>query len=240
MLDYSLGKKIKIRQKETKDLYLFKTEPFLDVLYNYAYTLNGKITKRGISTIKNFFKDEPFRIKVPETKNNSRLLLASGFKFKDDGYIMKTGLITRKNYSSRLPKNITILPVDNLFSLKQARQIFCEAFAFSLKEYKKKFSFLHEIMIDKNNPRIKVFILYENGQPVSTGAYYAFDKFSIENIGTIKSARGRGYAGLIMKRLLTEAKMLGYKQACLVASEAGSHVYKKVGFKILAKTNTYI
>ena len=92
----------------------------------------------------------------------------------------------------------------------------------------------------EKNKHIKVFVLYENDKPVSTGAYYAFDKFSIENIGTIKSARNRGYAHLIMQILLQEAKKLNYCEACLVASEAGSRVYKKVGFKILAKTNTYI
>lgn len=53
----------------------------------------------------------------------------------------------------------------------------------------------------------------------------------MENIGTIKSARENGYAELIMKHLLEEAKKLKYKYACLVASEVGSHVYKKLVLK---------
>jgi predicted GNAT family acetyltransferase len=50
--------------------------------------------------------------------------------------------------------------------------------------------------------------LYENEKPVATGAYYAFDTFSIENIGTLPEARGKGYAQIIVKKLLQEAKKL--------------------------------
>lgn len=83
------------------------------------------------------------------------------------------------------------------------------------------------------------FILYEKDIPVSTGSYYAFDSFSIEHIGTRKDYRGKGYADKIMKTLLQEAQRLKYKQACLSASEAGYHVYLKVGFKVTNKNTTF-
>jgi predicted GNAT family acetyltransferase len=50
--------------------------------------------------------------------------------------------------------------------------------------------------------------VYENEVPVATGAYYAFDTLSIENIGTLPAARGKGYAQIIVKKLLQEARKL--------------------------------
>jgi predicted GNAT family acetyltransferase len=55
---------------------------------------------------------------------------------------------------------------------------------------------------------INAFVLYEDGKPVATGVYYAFDTFSIENIGTLPEARGKGYAQIIVKKLLQEARKL--------------------------------
>ena len=46
-------------------------------------------------------------------------------------------------------------------------------------------------MMDPKDTHINVFVLYENNIAVATGAYYAFDKFSIENIGTRNESRGK-------------------------------------------------
>jgi predicted GNAT family acetyltransferase len=132
------------------------------------------------------------------------------------------------DYSVSLPPNVTVAKVNNAKVLQDYKLIFGEAFNCSLDDTNQKFGFFDNIIMDQNNEHINTFVLYEDEIPASTGAYYAFDNFSIENIGTKKDFRGKGYAYIIMKLLLQEAKRLNYKTACLVASEAGSHVYKNV------------
>lgn len=43
--------------------------------------------------------------------------------------------------------------------------------------------------MDPEDTHINTFLLYEHEKPVATGSYYAFDTFSIENIGTIPESR---------------------------------------------------
>ena len=64
------------------------------------------------------------------------------------------------------------------------------------------------MLIDTENHHINAFVLYEYEKPVAIGGYYAFDTFDIENIGTIPEARGKGYAQIIVKKLLQEARKL--------------------------------
>jgi GNAT superfamily N-acetyltransferase len=231
---------LELTQKKTANLFLFKAQPFVDSLYNYAHVLGGKLTLKDLKTIKEFFGTDKFRIKIPENQDIADLLLTNGFKLKSTGYVMVAKKIKTRDYNYSLPENVKILPADSRKTLKQVKNIFAAAFNCSLADCEKKLGFLDEKILDREDRHLKSFILYENDQPVATGAYYAFDKFSIESIGTLESARGRGYAGLIMKHLLREAQRLGYNSACLSASEAGRSVYEKVGFESLLKTAAYI
>jgi ribosomal-protein-alanine N-acetyltransferase len=115
-----------------------------------------------------------------------------------------------------------------------------EAFQKTLQQTEQKFWFYDTFLVNSEDTHINAFLLYENGKPVATGAYYAFDTFSIENIGTLPEARGKGYAQIIVKKLLQEARRLWYHQAALVASEMGTPVYKKLGFTILHETTTFV
>lgn len=229
-----------LTQKKTANLFLFKAQPFIDSLYNYAHVLKDKFTLKDLETIKEFFGSDKFRINIPDNKNIADLLLANGFKLKSTGYIMVASKLKNNNYDYSLPSNVKILSVDSRKTWQQVKNIFVEAFGCSLADGEKKLGLFGGKMLDREDRHLKAFLFYENGRPVATGAYYAFDKFSIENIGTLESARGRGYAGLIMKHLLREAQRLGYDAACLNASEAGRFVYEKVGFVSLLKTATYI
>lgn len=245
MLDYVKDAlRIALVQKKTANLFLFKTEPFVDSLYNYVHVLSEKFTPADLAVSYDFFGGAIFRIKIPVAENSQAssqdLLLANGFKFKREDYAMIAGDLSNKDHNYSCPANVKILRADDKNILEQVKSIFAEAFDCSLSDYDRKLGFLDRIILADKDKHAKAFVLYENDQPVSTGAYYAFDKFSIENIGTIESARGRGYAGLIMRTLLREAQELGYSEACLAASSAGRPVYQKIGFEILAKTNIYI
>lgn len=250
MLDYIKDVlKIKPVQEKINDLILIKTEPFIDSLYNFVHVSNENFSENDLESIKQFFGDSGYRIKTLENENLNNLLLADGFKLKNTSYVMIVTDLNNRDYNYILPDNVRILSSDhsNYFDgsdvkdiSEDIKSVFVDAYDYLPADYDRKFGFLDQFKSDKNNKHIKSFVLYENGEPVSTGSYYAFDQFSIENIGTIKSARGQGYANLMLKILLTEAKKLGYNEACLVSSEAALAIYQKIGFAVGIKNKTYI
>lgn len=227
-------------QKRTENLLLLKTRPFADSLYNYAYVLGEKFDEADMAASTEFFGGDMFRIKTPHQDNIGDAILARGFKLKETGYNMEIRNLGGMDADLALPDNIRIEIVSDREALGHVKHIFAEAFDHQLEDYDRKFGFLDAMMLDKSDRHMKSFLLYEDGQPASTGTYYAFDKFSVENIGTLKAFRGRGYAGLIVRTLLQEARKLGYQEACLDASEAGSKVYEKIGFEFLSKSDTYV
>lgn len=241
MLDYIKDVlKIKPVQEKINNLYLFKTEPFIDSLYNFVHILNENFSENDLKLIKKFFGDSSYRIKTLENENLNNLLLADEFKLKNTSYVMIVPDLNNRDYNYILPDNVKIKRSDSEDISKDIKSVFVDAYDYLPADYDRKFGFLDQFKSDKNNKHIKSFVLCENGEPVSTGSYYAFDQFSIENIGTIKSARGQGYANLMLKILLTEAKKLEYNEACLVSSEAALAVYQKIGFAVGLKNKTYI
>lgn len=230
----------KIIQRFENDIYLLKTEPFIDSLYNMAHILKENISEHDFNVIMAFFGKNNFRIKLPENEKMNELLLMHGLKFKDAGSIMVKENILKETYIVFGDDNITIRQATNREILEDYKQIFCEAFKQDIDTVNRKFGFEDEIILNPEDCHINAFVLYENNVPASAGAYYAFDNFSIENIGTKNAFRGKGYANKIMQCLMNEAQKLKYKKVCLVASEAGAGVYKKMGFEVTLKTNTFI
>jgi len=242
--------KIKPVQEKINNLYLFKTEPFVDSLYNFAHLLNENFTAADLNIIGEFFNGANYRFKTPDNENINNLLLENGFKLKNTSYAMTAADLNNQDYNYTLPSGVKIIrsgcpdnSADAAISKNisnDIKSVFVDAYDYSEADYDRKFGFLNQFKLNNQNQHIKSFVLYENEEPVSTGSYYAYDKFSIENIGTVKGVRGRGYAALILKALLQEAKKLGYNEACLVSSEAALSVYQKLGFKASAKNNTYL
>lgn len=241
MLDYiKSGEGFKLTQKNINGLFLSKTEPSIDSLYNHAHILGQDFSANDWRVICNFFGESPFRIKMSNNQVAESLLLAQGLALKNISIAMVLPDLNSGDFDYILPPEVKLQRVDNFQKLAQIKLIFAEAFNCSVADYDRKFGFLDQIILDDDNKHAGAFIVYVNDQPVSTGAYYAFTKFSLENIGTIKSARGQGYAGLIVKALLQEAKRLHYEEACLVSLEPGVPVYHKLGFLDLSKYSTYI
>ncbi len=230
---------IKIVREKTDSLFLFKTEPFIDSLYNFAHILNEDFSEDDLRLINNFFGNHDYRIKALENDNINKLLLSNGFKLKNSSYSMILDNLSELDCSYNLADNVKIMCSDSVNILKDIKAVFVDAFDYVESDYDRKFGFLDEFRLNSKNNKIKAYVVYENGEAVSTASYYAHDRFSIENVGTIKSARGKGYAALMLKVLLNEAKKLGYNEACLVSSEVALSVYKKIGFKEIIKNNTY-
>jgi GNAT superfamily N-acetyltransferase len=241
LLDYIKDKSnIKLIQRNEGNLFLIKTEPYLDSLYNYVHILNGSLESSYIPMFKYFFSTEAFRVKTLADKTSSDILLNNGFTFRDSSYAMSVPNLENLTVKHDWPKGVKVEVVATEESWQHFRLIFAEAFSKTIDEFDKKFNFLKKFVLDQQERHFNFFLLYENGIPVSSGGYYAFDKFSIENIGTLKIARGRGYASVMISFLLQEARLLGYNEACLVGSEEAASIYQKFGFEILVKNNTFI
>ncbi|MFA6417405.1 MAG: GNAT family N-acetyltransferase [Patescibacteria group bacterium] len=241
MLDYVQAEtQIKLIQQETENLFLFKTALYIDSLYNYAHVLGDKFGTDDLEKIKKFFGGDNFRVKTLADKIFADILLNDGFTLRDSGYAMRATGLKNLNIDYCLPSGVKIEAVTTDLAWEHFRAIFSEAFDKTTDEFDKKFGFLKKFVLDQQEKHLNFFLLYENGVPVSSGGYYAFNNFSIENIGTLKIARGRGYAGLMVRFLLNEARLLGYDSACLVGSEEAVAIYQKAGLEILSKTNTFI
>ena len=53
----------------------------------------------------------------------------------------------------------------------------------------------------------------------------------IASVYTVPEARGQGWATLLLKRILADARALGLGNLWLLASQEGKSVYKKLGFE---------
>ena len=51
---------IKIVREKTDSLFLFKTEPFIDSLYNFAHILNEDFSEDDLRLINNFFGNHDY------------------------------------------------------------------------------------------------------------------------------------------------------------------------------------
>jgi GNAT superfamily N-acetyltransferase len=241
LLDYVKDKiKIELIQKDVDNLFFIKTEPYIDSLYNYVHVLDDNFGVDDLVMIKKFFGGDAFRVKTLADKISTDILLSDGFILRDSGYAMCALNLKNLAVNYSLPDEVRIEAVTTELAWEHFGTIFSEAFDKTTDEFDKKFGFLKKFVLDKQEKHLNFFLLYENGIPVSSGGYYAFDKFSIENIGTLETARGHGYASLMIKSLLQEAQKLGYGEACLVGSEMAVSIYQKAGFEILSKTNTFI
>lgn len=225
---------------ETDKMFLFKTKPYTNHLYNYVHFFSGNINEDDWRIIKDFFAGDSFRIKLEENRLNEDFLLKQGLKYKSLDHSAELDEIDPQNLKDLLGRDHKIKIVSDSKTLDDFKQIICSAFSYQATDYQARFDFLDSFLLDKNYNKIKAFVLYRAEKAVSTGLYYSFSNFSIENIGTLPEERGRGYAGLMVAHLLEEARALGHSKACLVSSESGISVYKKRGFKEIAKELTYI
>lgn len=225
---------------ETEKMFLFKTVPHTNSLYNYAHIFSGTLDEVDWKIIEEFFCENSFRVKLEENKENEDFLLNHGLRYKSVDYSMGISDLPAEDLSVVLPADCEIKASHEPGVLDDFKKIFCSAFSHPAIDYEKKFGFLDSYMIDESYDKIKAFVLYAEDRPVSAGSYYSFSNFSLENIGTFPEERGKGYAGLIVSYLLNQARVLGCHKACLVSSENGINVYKKLGFKEIIKEVTYI
>lgn len=81
-------------------------------------------------------------------------------------------------------------------------------------------------------PCIKFFTAYHEGEPVSTAmAFYSAGVVGLYMIATSTKHRGRGFATAITAAALRHARGEGQRAAILQSTKPGLGVYQKLGFK---------
>lgn len=96
-----------------------------------------------------------------------------------------------------------------------------------------------------------VWVIEEGGEIVATSGLNLFQKpptytnpngkeAFIMNIYVAPSARKKGYATLLIHKIINYLKGTEYKKISLVATEEGRYVYEKIGFKIKDNVMEYV
>lgn len=85
-----------------------------------------------------------------------------------------------------------------------------------------------------NHPHCRLYLAYENQQPVATALLYKTGtSIGIHQIGVHPAHQGKGVANALMKKLLMACKSWGGRTAVLQASTQGEGLYIKWGFEPL-------
>jgi ribosomal protein S18 acetylase RimI-like enzyme len=84
------------------------------------------------------------------------------------------------------------------------------------------------------------YVAFLDGSPVATASLFLGDRVSeLFSVATVPGARRLGIGSAIAVAALRAAVSLGYKVATLHASEMGTNIYRRLGFRELAKVSVY-
>ncbi len=79
------------------------------------------------------------------------------------------------------------------------------------------------------------------GQPVATTALFLGESAAgVYHVSTVPAARRQGIGTAMVRRALSDARAAGYRVAVLHASEAGSRVYRSLGFRACGLLREYV
>ena len=86
-----------------------------------------------------------------------------------------------------------------------------------------------------------VYVGYTDGKPVSSGFGIRTGRtIGIYNIGTVESARRRGYGAAMTVRVAADGAAAGCDVAILQASDMGRPVYERLGFRTVVDRDVYL
>jgi len=207
-------------------IYIKKTDDLEDTL------INGK----------EFFAIDKyaFDVFIPQelcTPQIETILNKLGYSNIDSSVAMMLCLDSALVYTNLSPDGeITILSNDNQLSewMRPLIGAFESTFEVCLNYAK-----LHENAL-KKNINLRHFSLYKLGEPIATITLSLInDVARIDDLGTLPEFQGKGYASILMRYVLLEAKKLGARYCFLESSASGLKVYQKLGFESLFENNIY-
>src|SRR5205823_1587271 len=84
------------------------------------------------------------------------------------------------------------------------------------------------------------YVGYEGGLPVACASIFLGKSVvGVYCVGTIRQARGKGYATAVVAHMLREARASGYRYGILQASELGHSVYLRMGFRDVSTVSLF-
>jgi GNAT superfamily N-acetyltransferase len=85
-----------------------------------------------------------------------------------------------------------------------------------------------------------VYVGYLDGRPVSSGFGIRTGRtIGVYNIGTVETARRRGYGAAMTARVFADGAAAGCDVAILQASDMGRPVYERLGFRTVVERDVY-
>jgi ribosomal protein S18 acetylase RimI-like enzyme len=87
----------------------------------------------------------------------------------------------------------------------------------------------------------RFYLARSDGLPAAAALWFpAPDAALLDEIATIPALRRRGIATAVTHRALSDARAEGYRTAVLVASQAGTGVYRRLGFHSYGRRQIYM
>ena len=205
--------------------------------------LNPENADNKIDSVISYFKERqlPFMWYIgPDTRptNLGELLQKHGLNFGGEAPAMAIKISDLK--PRQLPKGFRIELAQDQDQLRTFFDTWIESYPFP----KQLGDIYYDIFTSKgfkiDYPN-KFYIGYLEDNPIATSRVFHGSEFaSLYWVSTNPSARGRGIATAMTINPLRESQSLGYKMACLFATNMGSHVYPKIGFKEYYKLGVYV
>lgn len=147
--------------------------------------------------------------------------------------------LTHDHHAGKINESLQIKAVDSDVTLLDWIQVFCDLLPGECSAITN-FYQLANPLIQKFNNKIKCYVGYLNNQPVSTCALFFWGNVAgIFDMITVPEMQRQGVATTMMLHALKEARLAGFKQVSLGASEEGKHVYEKLGFKTYCQLKVY-
>jgi len=89
--------------------------------------------------------------------------------------------------------------------------------------------------------RFRFYLARAAGVPVATSLWFPAERAAVlDEIATVPAMRRRGLGAAVTHAALLDARQAGYETAVLVASEAGTPVYRRLGFKAYGRRQIYL
>jgi len=176
----------------------------------------------------------------PDTKpsNLGDILQEHGLKYS--GGVAAMAIKIDELKLRHLPKDLTTETVQDREQLRTFFDVWIESYPFppSLGDIYYDIFTSKVFKLDYLN---KFYVGYLEGNAVATSrVFYGKDLASLWWVSTHPSARGRGIATAMTINPLRDSQSYGYKMASLFATNMGSYVYPKLGFKEYHKLGAYV
>ncbi len=212
-------------------------------MFNIIYINKGAIPNPDeIAEAINIFKIDrlpfAFWLAPDEEKRISKILKQYYLNCTEEEYGMCIDLNNLQD-TATINQALQIEVVNSDTLLLDWMQVFCALLPDECTAITK-FYKLADSIIQKNNNKIKCYVGYLNNQPVATCALFFSENIAgIFDMITIPTAQRKGVATTMILYALNIAKLTGFQQVSLGASEEGKHVYKKLGFETYCQFKIY-